>query len=601
MQPQKCLPIEQYKKRIMACRAPYFIVEAETGSGKTTCIPQWFYERGASVLVTEPLIETTIGAAEHVARLMRCKLGTTVGYASGFEKEYSRETRILFCTDGLALVRELVGWRRFSILLLDELHEWNVNQSTLEAWAYDQLLQGTLPFKQVVALSATMDTEALAKARGNAPLFRVPGRQYPIEDRPKGMSIEADIRALVAEGHDALVFQPGKEEIAQTIKKLNGIPAHVFPFHAQLTRVEKRLAYANYTNRPKVVISTNALETGRTLLPSKGRRLAVVDSGMERRTELTEEGIEALILSPIAQSSSTQRRGRTGRVGEGIYIDHCPVEKAKRPRYPIPEILRTRIDQTVLRLAVAGYDAARLPFFHKVDTTVIARARKTLSLLGALANEGQSVTAIGNLMARLPLSAEYARMIVEAEKFEVVGDVLTIASILEVGSIRDRMSAAWQEFARDTESDLLVELSLWVLAEGGDDADLKDMGIVPAAFRRAEKIRCKIYNTLHAIGFTLDTLDGSGDRVAVMRACAAGMVEHLYRKGNGSREYVSRYGEKRWLSKQSVIYGEPDWIVGVPWDVGVKGGGIHYTRRYITMASLFDPSWLIELAPELVS
>lgn len=379
------LPIEAFYRDITECEAPYIIVEAETGSGKSTLVPQWYWELGSRVLVTEPLIETVIGTSEYVAELMGCEIGTTVGYRTANDRCDSPDSEILFCTDGLALVRELSGHNRFDVLVLDELHEWNKNQSTLEAWAWKHLLAGDSSFKKIVVLSATLASKELSSKRGGAPVFKVPGRQFPIEDRRAGASIEVDVRTLVAENFDVLVFHPGEAEIMRTIEALEGIGAELIPFYGKLDRTEKDRAYQSY-GRPKVVVSTNALETGRTLLPSTGRNLAVVDSGMERHIELV-DGIEGLYLKPIAKARSQQRRGRTGRVGPGVYIDHCP--SSDRPAYPVPEILRTRLDQTVLRLACQGYDASELPFFHDLDHDVIVDAKRALVALGAMNTKGE--------------------------------------------------------------------------------------------------------------------------------------------------------------------------------------------------------------------
>src|SRR3989338_2245803 len=125
------LPIVAFKDEIMGCKAPYLIVKGETGSGKSTMVPQWFAEQGLRVLVVEPLVETVLGTSEYVAYLMGCRLGTRVGYRfGGGNRCDSRDTQILFVTDGLALIRELAGQNRFDVLILDELHMWTKNQST---------------------------------------------------------------------------------------------------------------------------------------------------------------------------------------------------------------------------------------------------------------------------------------------------------------------------------------------------------------------------------------------------------------------------------------------------------------------------------------
>jgi len=584
------LPIQAFKDEILGSDSQYLIVEAETGSGKSTMVPQWYHALGNRVLVTEPLIETVRGTSEYVAELMGVPFGTTVGFRTGETRLDSPETQILFCTDGLALVRELSSGNRYDVLVIDELHEWNTNQSTLEAWAWKHLQAGDSFFKKIVVLSATLNSAELSRKRGNAPVFKVPGRQYPIADRPAGRDIPFDVKALVGEGFDVLVFQPGETEIKQTISDLAGVGAELIPFYGKLERSDKDKAYKQYA-RPKVIVSTNSLETGRTVLPSPGRKLAVVDSGMERRIELL-DGIESLILAPIAKARGKQRRGRTGRVGEGVYIDHCP--SVNRPEYPVPEILRTRLDQTVLRLAIAGYDATELPFFHTLDTAVIADAKRSLHALGAMDKFG-AVTRIGKFMARLPVSVQYARMIVEAERLNVMDDVLTIVAILEQGSIRAR-DGKWAALTQEESSDLLAELDVWRVAEKMTGQQMRESGVFAPAVFKAKELRRKLLGVLPSS--MRYNNDPKASRQDVLKACVAGMVDHLYKGWYG--RYTNGESTEREIARESVV-SDGEWLTAKPFTItGKNRRGWPFTLNLLTQVSKVDPAWLVEVAPQLV-
>lgn len=591
------LPIIPFKGEIMGCNAQYIIIKGETGSGKSTMVPQWCAERGLRVLVVEPLVETVVRTSEYVADLMGCRLGTTVGYRfGGGNRCDSPHTKILFVTDGLALIRELAGQNRFDVLILDELHLWTKNQSTLDAWVWKTMQEGTAFFKKVIVLSATMDTKGLSAKRGNAPVFEVPGRQFPIEDRQAGPSIEDDVAKLVREGHDVLVFHDGKKEIDDCLEKLAkaGVDAELFPFYGEIKRSDKDKAFRRDYSRPKVVVSTNALETGQTLPPRHGHQLAVVDSGMEKRMELV-DGFEMLRLKTISKASSLQRRGRTGRMGPGVYIDHCRVE---RTAYPVPEILRTRLDQTVLRLATFGYDATELPFFHDLDHKLLVDAKRSLRALGAM-NEDDSVTKMGHFMARLPVSVQCARMIVEAEKRGVVDEVVTIAAILSLknSSIRDR-SEVWRKITQEKESDLLAELDLWNAARQSRGEEFRQIGVFSQDYFQALENRNKLVEALrqHRVDFR-----SSGNREDILKSCAAGMVDHLFKQEYG-RTYKNGSAGTRELDNKTVVGGfpMPTWVVGVP-----KGIEFNHPKRglmrknLVTMATKVDPTWLIEVAPQL--
>ena len=588
------LPVEEFLTEIVSSESPYIIIEGETGSGKSTLVPLAFREAGFTGLVTEPLRETVLGTSEYAAKLGGCEFGREIGYRMSGDKKAGRNTELLYATDGLALVRELLGQNRFDILFLDELHQWNINQSVLEAWAWERLQDGTSSFQKIVVLSATLDSDELSRKRGNAPVFKVPGRQYPIADLPAGDSVVGDIKAAVARGEDVLAFFYGKKPIEDAAMELRGTDAAVIPFHGQVDRAEKNRAYCSY-DRPKVILSTNALETGRTVVPSPGRTLTVIDSGMERRVEV-ENGVEMEKIRVISKAQSKQRRGRTGRVGEGNYLNHVD---GNQQDHPMPEILRTRPDQTVLRLKTFGYDAADLPFFHPIGQDIILDTNRSLRALGAFDEDGE-VTKIGRKMARLPVSVQNARMVVEAEKRGVVGDVITIAAILEEETIRDR-TENWRNLTNETESDLLAELDIWDAASDARYSDFRQMGIFAQAYRRAQQTRRKIVEAMSDLGYR-QVNQSSGDADDILLSCVAGMVDHLYRH-TGSGEYRNGGNDDLWTkANESVLDNCPEWAVGIPKVIHFETRrGSKFTKNLLSMMTDVDPRWLTEVAPQLVT
>lgn len=595
---KETLPIENFKKMLLACRAPYIIVEAETGSGKSTMVPWWMFEQGHRVLVTEPLIESVVGTSEFVATMMGVELGTTVGYRTAAERRDSKDTQILYVTDGLALVRALAGHNHFDVLVIDELHQWTTNQSTLEAWAWKLLQAGNAPFKRIVVLSATLDSEGLSRERGNAPIFRVPGRQFKIVDRARGDSIEADIKKLVREGYDVLCFQPTQMAIEKCLEELEGLNAELIPFHGRLSREEKDRAYVTTYKRPKVIVSTNALETGRTVQPNKNRKLAVIDSGLERRNELN-GGIEGSFIKAISLAQEKQRRGRTGRVGEGLFISHCPEEK--RDAYPVPEMLRTQLSSTILRLAIAGFEVSDLPFFHPLTEEAILEGKRSLIALGAF-DASCTVTKIGRRIARLPVDVHIGRMIVEAERLGVVGDILKIAACMTVGGIRDN-TRRWRRFTGETISDAIAERDVFdAINSVSYRVDFERSGVFGKAFLQARYLLEKLDSAAWNLGIKTRS---SGDRLAIAFALCAGMVDHLYRIGKDGNYNRPENPVLRALHHKCVLRRRPerpDWVIGQPLDLElVNQKNEKHTHNLLTMVTSVDPSFLIAVAPQMVS
>lgn len=590
--------IVPYRNQIMNPRGGYKIVNAETGAGKSTQIPIWHMLAGNSVLMAEPLIETVIGTAEYLCELTGEKLGGKIGFRTGKDRCDSRDTQILICTTELALVREICGHnRRFNTLIIDEFHEGRLDQETLEAFAWKGMLEGTSAFSEVDILSATMDHQRLSQARNNAPVFNIPGRQFPIKDLKPGEDIASDIKRLVREGWDVLVFMAGKADIKKLIQALQGVDCELIPFHGQCSREEKNLAYKSY-NRPKVVVSTNALETGRTLLPSKGRQLAIVDSGMENRIELV-NGVEGLYPRPIAVSRAMQRRGRGGRVGPSVYIDHCPVSRKDRPMYPDPEIFRVRLDQTVLRLAEYGFDLDDLPFFHKPKSEQIKQSKNSLRALGCL--EDGEVTELGRAVAKMPISPQNGRMVIEAEKLEVLDDVISIAAILELGEVTAKTKSfpRWRKLIGDeNESDVMAQLAVFKAARDMNPDEMRENDIHVSNYFKVLETRKLISESLRKRSVR-PKFGSTGEREDIVKAVCAGMVDHLYERKPDSDVLSNGFSVDRQIVFDSLVK-QGTWFVGIPHDqVQQSTFGKPKVRHQLRMVTRVNPVILAEVAPKL--
>jgi hypothetical protein len=268
-----------------------------------------------------------------------------------------------------------MGAGKHQVLVLDEVHEWNMNIETLVAWAKLVLSQGS-DFK-VVLMSATLEAEKLSMFFDGAPIISVPGRLFPVtEQKPTTTKTATEAIALLQQGRNVLVFEAGKKEIGETIQLItsSGVSAEVLPLHGELESSDQAKAFRRYP-RAKCVVSTNVAQTSVTIDDID----AVVDGGMERRVEVV-DGVEGLYLKPISLADSKQRKGRAGRTKPGIYVDMCPAYD--RPDFPVAEVLRSRLDQTVLRLAEAGFDMEKLDFFHQPKKSEIHEAKRALKALG---------------------------------------------------------------------------------------------------------------------------------------------------------------------------------------------------------------------------
>lgn len=598
------LPITACRVQIMeAVRANnVVIIRAETGAGKSTQVPQYLLAEGFRVLVTQPRRLAASSVAERVSEELGSKLGDVVGFRTARDRQDSERTQVLFATEGLALVRELVHARRgYDIIVLDEVHEWSRDMEILLAWLRREQSRGAR-FK-LVCMSATMDAAALSLYFGRAPVIDVPGRAFPVvrqqaaqRDYNEGLwaprAMVADIKALVAERRNVLVFCPGKAEIAEIADALASTNAEVIPLHGEQTRVEQAAAFRRYSN-PKVIVATNVAQTSITIDDCD----AVVDSGLERRTEVC-NGVEGLYLRVISLADSLQREGRAGRVKKGIYIDHAHPDEP-RTDYPVPEIQRVRPDQAVLRLAMVGVDLEELDLFHPVSSSEVHSAKGLLRTLGCMSEDG-AVTEVGARVAQLPVGVRAGRMLVEAATRGVVDEVATIAAIIEARGIfdsrvvDDRKQPVWRKLITDPKSDHLTGLDAYNKANVLPQRRWREVGINSKGMREARATRQQI---LEAARRHLRE-EGCGGRDDVLKSVVVGLLDCVHTRTTNKWGDLVYGADHRRLARECVINpSDVELIVGQPFNVK----GEKRMVPLIELCSEVKPDWLVEIAPQLVT
>jgi HrpA-like RNA helicase len=617
------LPVSAHKEEILKAleEHPVIIIEGDTGSGKTTQVPQIILdETNYQCIVTQPRRLATKSVSHRVAEEMEVELGTVVGFRTAVDRKDSRDTRCLFCTDGLQLVRELTRARNTTsngiVLIIDEVHEWNLNIETLVAWV-KQLL-GHAEFK-VILMSATMDSQKLSDYFDGAPIIKVPGKMFPVMGSPKHESglrqvpaknLVDEIRAAVLGNHNTLVFLPGKPEITKCKDELKqaGIQAEILELHADLTPAEQDDVFCTY-GLPKVILSTNIAQTSITIPDIT----YVVDTGLEKRIELR-NNVETLTLGSISKSDVVQRAGRAGRVAEGNYVLCNDKSYESFVEYAVAEISRVRLDQMVLRIAGAGLDATELQFYHQPDHDQLVEAKKTLLALGALDQNGR-ITPVGITINKFPTSVKTAKMILEAVKRKCLSPIITIAAILETnyGSIKRNPKKddpfkfrSWRELLgdKDYQSDLLAELELYDKAKEIGYNFLEQKGISQKSYGKACEIRKQLKDVTESLNYRdYNTLNqNAGDEISIIKCVLAGMLDHLYNGSYGS--YQNGTPEVRQINRVSVLEGKypySEWIIGTPKNISFENQKGYQVNIYlVTNCTAVKFEWVREIAPHLI-
>ncbi len=595
------LPAAEYADELIRALdfSDVVIVQGETGSGKSTILPLAAMQAGYRVVVTQPLRQTVRSLAGYVARLCDSHgIDGRVSYRIGGEHADSDQADLLYVTEGLELVRSLFDGDNsyYTVLFIDEAHKRTIGVDALMAWA--KKVAACRGFK-IVIMSATIDALRFSQYFDGAPIIDIVGRQFEIEDRdPKTGSIVEECMYYAGMGHDVEAFFPGKSDISGAAAALRdcGVEAEVLLFHSDLSASEIQVCLADF-DRPKIILATNAAQDGLTI-PGVS---VVIDSGMERRVE-NYNGIERLILAPISLDSRDQRRGRSGRDGPGIYVDFCDERfKNARPRHDVPEIQRLSLDQFILRLMAAGFNSEKLDFMDPPNRSEVLSALQVLIALGCI-DERKKVTPVGKEVARMTIGVRNARMVVEARKLGVVGDVVKVAALFEERSMLTKCTACRDSgknkclcgsslYGGENESDALALLNLYNWCRGKTQNELRAAGVSPGSLRRVKSRIYDIVSRLERAGWEIES---TGSREAILRSVIAGMIDRVFVFDNST--YVG-LGYDYWnLDKTSAVSSGPRLVVAEPivYKYGDGGSGV---RRFLTRISAITPELYSELAP----
>ncbi|MEI7820968.1 MAG: helicase-related protein, partial [Verrucomicrobiota bacterium] len=408
------------------------ILQAPTGSGKSTQIPQILLDRGLAgngqIIVLQPRRLATRMLAARVASERGQRLGDEVGYQIRLDRVASDRTRILFVTEGVLLRRMLNDptLRGVSAILFDEFHERHLYGDITLAGALT-LQEKQRPDLKLVVMSATLETGVLEKYLAPCRTLTSAGRTFPVETEYLARSIRADdfpiwdaaaneLETLAPRtSGDVLIFMPGAYEISRTISAVRASAAGknfiVLPLHGELPANEQDAAVARYEQR-KVIVSTNVAETSLTI---DGVRV-VIDSGLARIARFDpHRGINTLLVERISRASAEQRAGRAGRTAPGVCLRlWTDREHADRPSQELPEVKRLDLAEVVLTLKAGGVnDVAKFRWLEAPEAKSLERAETLLLDLGATDTSG-SITELGRRMLAFPAHPRYARMLLAA-------------------------------------------------------------------------------------------------------------------------------------------------------------------------------------------
>jgi ATP-dependent helicase HrpA len=619
------LPITARRAEILeALRAhQVLIVAGETGSGKSTQLPQYCLEigRGIDGLIahTQPRRIAARALAARIAEELSQSVGDTVGFRVRFADQVSGGSRLVLMTDGL-LLAELnsdPALRRYDTVIVDEAHERSLNVDLLLGVL--KRLIARRPELKVIVTSATLDVERMSDFFGGAPIVTVSGRSHPIEVRystSAELDEEPDLPTAVLQAcreieaepapigrGDVLVFLPGEREIAdvgELLERELQRDADVIPLYSRLAWDQQSKVFQPGARR-RVVLATNVAETSITV---PGIR-AVIDSGLARVSRYSARNrLQRLPIEPVSRASADQRKGRCGRLGPGLCIrlyDEAQFEE--RDAFTEPEVLRTNLAALLLRLAADALGAAEdFPFIDPPDGRALNDGYRLLQELGAL-DEARRITRRGRAMARLPLDPRLSRSLLESKRFHAEEELLAIVSGLSVPDARiTAPGAPIEEGAEtagfeDTKSEFSALAKLWRAYQKAREGSRRELRRW-CKERRLSLLRLSewdnVYGQVRVVAAELGVVAGpqGASYTAVHRSLLAGFCTMIGARGEEG-VYLGTRGVKFHIFPGSPLKRrKPAWIMAA--------NIVETSRVYGRRLAEIQPAWIESAAEQLL-
>ncbi|XP_066973594.1 ATP-dependent RNA helicase DHX33 [Macrobrachium rosenbergii] len=603
------------------------IVIGETGSGKTTQIPQYIHEerwdRKGAICITQPRRVAAISIAKRVAEEMDTQLGGLVGYSVRFEEAVSPSTKLKYVTDGM-LLREAISdplMSKYSWVILDEAHERTVSTDVLFGIVKDaqrsRKVQGKEPLK-IIIMSATMDVDHFSTYFNKAPVLYLEGRQYPIEmfyARQKQedyvmtcMSTIFQIHKEAPAQHDILVFLTGQEEIDSVVFSLKQIAKdpslleypklRVYPLYAALPSHQQLDVFRETAQgERKVIISTNIAETSITIPGIK----YVVDSGRAKiRSYNASSGFDALKVKKISQAQAWQRTGRAGREAEGFcYRGYTQEEFKAMPINPVPEILRTNLASVILQLLAIGVkNVMNFDFIDKPSVDSVKQAIEQLALIGGVVTSpGLELTPAGRRMAQFPLEPRYAKTILSGPEYGCTDEILTIIAVLSSETIfvnpsgkKDLAAKVRQKFS-SVEGDHITMLKIFRAFKSSKESKMwcHENFLNFRNISYAVEVRKQLVQVCQRCNIPIISCQQNLE--PVRRCLVAGLFTSVAELQLDGKYLTLSTRQECAIHPASVLFGgKPAYVLFTEL--------VHTGKAYMHINSAVDADWLYEVAPD---
>lgn len=621
---RKSLPIYEFRDGLLDAIRDHqvLIVVAETGSGKTTQLPQYLHEAGYTqgglkVGCTQPRRVAAMSVAARVAEEMGVRLGQECGYSVRFEDMTSDKTVIKYMTDGM-LLREFLTdpeLSTYSAIIIDEAHERTLSTDILFGLVKD--IARFRPELKLLISSATMNAQKFSSFFDDAPIFDVPGRRFPVDmfytQQPEANYIHAAVTTILQihttqPKGDILLFLTGQDEIEACEENLketmytlgDRVPELIVaPIYANLpTEMQTKIFEPTPEGARKVVLATNIAETSITI----DGVVYVIDPGFVKQNNYNPKtGMSSLVVEPISRASAQQRAGRAGRVGPGkafrLYTKWA--FRNELPQDTIPEIQRTNLAMVVLMLKSLGInDILNFDFLDKPPGETIIRSFEMLYALGALNHKGE-LTRLGRRMAEFPVDPMLSKAIIGSEVNQCTHEVLIIVSMVqESGSLlyrpkdkRVHADKAHKNFQKPggDHFTLLNIFNQWADSNYSQQFCYENF-VQYKSLVRVRDIRDQLASLCDRVEVVIESLPN--EIVPIQKAITAGYFYNTARLDKGGSYRTTKNNHTVYLHPSSGLIGmQPPPRFILYYELVLT------SKEYMRQCMPIEGSWLAELAP----
>lgn len=624
----KKLPVWEKKKEILdalrvdsdASGENSLIIQASTGSGKSTQIPQMLLDAGVAgtdgeIWVLQPRRLPARMLARRVASERNGQVGQEVGYQIRLDNCTSPKTRIRYVTEGV-LMRRLLGdpaLTNIPVIIFDEFHERHLD-GDIGLARCRQLQQTIRPDLKLIVMSATLEIKGLEQYLSPCKIITSENRQFPVEVhyQKRAVSDKTPVWELAAEiandvicqdpkGKDILIFMPGSYEIHRTLRALEDWSATrsclLLPLYGELRPEDQDMAVQEAKTR-KIIVSTNVAETSLTIPGIT----TVIDSGLARVLRFDpNRGINSLLVEKISQASAEQRAGRAGRTAPGkCFRLWTEQEHALRPATLTAEILRLELSEVILHLKASGItDIASFPWIEAPSPHALEEAMTLLTDLGALHAQTGELTPVGRELLRFPVHPRYARMFVEARKRHCLSAATLAAALVQGRSIlirtQDRNIRTNREdiLGEDPTNDFTQLLHAFMYAKNSkfNPRRCQALGIHAGIAREV----AQLHQQFLELAKVSEEPAADPEPDGLIRSILAGFPDHVaVRLDQGTLRCALTRNRRGVLTRDSHVTDAPHLVVAEIREIENADG----VQTLLSLACAIQIEWLKELYPE---